>query len=157
MTETQETLSLDLTRPPSRVAVGMPDGKDQYTHQTKQFTDFPVRILLPGGRQLAFDARSVGVDSLRAADPPSDPPTTLDILLYPATLDLAHEHLLATAGEFGLDLQAVQDWYDQARAPQADRPVRSRWLRTTWHYLKLEVRANHQPGRTSVHYVLTWG
>lgn len=155
MSNSIDSKVFDLTNPPSRAEVGLPEGKDQFTHQNSDMSKFAVRVLLPAGKQLAFDALSVGVDSLGAGDPPSGDPTTMDVTYEAESLDAARDHLLGAAAQFGLNAEAVRDWHEQAQSV-TEIPVRSPWLRTTLGYLIFEVRGNHSATRTTVHYVLSW-
>lgn len=146
----------DLTIPPSREEVGLPDGADVVTQQFDN--DFPVQVLLPEGKVLAFDAYLVVVDAHDAADSEISPPTTMDIYHRAASLEDGYDHFLAAAEEFGLDTQAIDNWYREATSP-GNETARSLWLRTTIGYLDLEVRAVYlRPpiDDTTVHYLLAW-
>lgn len=156
----------DLTRPPSREEAGMPAGKTDVTYEREDHTPFHVQVALPGGEELAVDARLVTFDSLAGSEPKTAPPTTMDVHHYAATLEAGRDHLLAAAKRYGLDTKPILDWYDEAKGPrpvQAPSTARTPWLTTKLGYLRLEVQGRYKPpvdtpqsDQTVVHYVFTW-
>lgn len=155
----------DLTSPPSREKVGLPDGRSDITYSRPE--PFFVRASLPERHELAFEARMVGFDSLNSPHPETGPPTTLDIHYYLETLEAGRDHLLAAVDQFGLEEQAVTEWYQEASNPDSapgPSTIRSRWISTTVGYLLLQVRGNYRPAfdaagskQIVVHYSLFWG
>jgi hypothetical protein len=160
-------VEFDLTKPPSREEAGLPAGKTTVMYERSDHAPFQVRVTLPEGKELAVEARVVGVDSLGSPDPRTGPPTTLDISLRPPNLEAGRDHLLAAATQFGFDTKAILEWYEDAkgeRAVQAPPNVETPWLGTTLGYLRLEVQGRYrspidtpESDRTVVHYTLVWG
>ena len=156
----------DLTSPPSRDEVGLAAGSSHVAYEQPDQRPFEIRVALPDGAGLAFDARLVWFDSLGSPDPATGPPTTLDIHHY-TTLAGARDHLLAAAEQFGFAPEAVDRWYAEASGPlpvAAPSTVRTPWLTATVGYLELQVRGGYSPpvdtpesDQTVVHYALRWG
>ncbi|MBB5874075.1 hypothetical protein F4553_007509 [Allocatelliglobosispora scoriae] len=163
-TGTRDVKVFDLTSPPSRAAVGLPDGKAQYAFQTDDHKPFPIKVSLPGGKQLAFDAKIVGVDAMRAPDPKTGAPTTMDIQFYAPTLEEGRDHLAAALSDFGLDAGAAQTWFTKAAAIRDSGKVeetRTPWAATKVGYLDLQLQGGYKstgtaPGQTVIHYVFSW-
>ncbi|HLU45408.1 MAG TPA: hypothetical protein VKZ67_10385 [Natronosporangium sp.] len=162
----EEVREFDLTQPPSRQEVGLPEGKSQVTYQLPDRQPFPVRVRLPGEHVIDLAVRQVGVDAMAAADPATGPPTTMDIYYYLPDVAAARDHLLALAEEYEFDREPVERWYQDAQAgpPVAGPPaVRTPWLSSSVGYLRLQVRGRYappvdevDPGQVVVHYALSW-
>ena len=161
---TRDVKMFDLTGPPSRAAVGLPDGREQFALQADDHKPFPIKVSLPEGKQLAFDAKIVGVDALRAPDPKTGAPTTMDIQFYAPTLEEGRDHLTTALRDFGLDTAAAQNWYTKAAAIRDSgktEDVRTPWVSTKVGYLDLQLQGGYQssggaPGQTVVHYLFSW-
>lgn len=154
----------DLTSPPSRAVAGLPDGKSQFTFQEADHKPFPIQVKLPGGKQLAFDAKLVGFDSLRAADPAIGLPTTMDVQFYAPSLEEGRDHLATALRDFGLDPAAAQTWYAKAKAIRDSGRVdqtRTPWMSTKVGYMDLQLQGGYQSSggnedQTVVHYLFSW-
>lgn len=156
----------DLTRPPSRDAAGLPAGRTAITYQREDHAPFPVQLVLPHGRELVLDVRLLSFDTLAEPDPLTAPPTTLDIQHYPANLAAGRDHLLEAAKEYGLEIEPILAWYEEASGPRpaaAPSTVRTPWLSAAVGYLRLEVQGRYKPAidgagadQTVVHYLFTW-
>lgn len=159
-----ETKVFDLTSPPSRAVAGLGEGQTQHTFQTPDHKPFPIQVKLPLGKELAFDAKLVGFDSLKAPRPPSDPPSTMDIQYFASTLEEGRDHLVAALRDFGMDPSAAGTWYEKAKsareAKKAD-DVRTPWLSGKVGYLDLQIQGGYLSSgsaqdQTVVHYVFAW-
>ena len=154
----------DLTQPPSREAVGLPDGKADVTYEQPDLTDFSVLVRLPEGKKIESDARLVGFASRGVPEPATAAPSSMDIQYYARDLEAGRDRLLAAARDFGLRNEAFTKWYDEAKAAsgKAGQVVNSPWVRAKVGYLTLEVRGRYMPSaepasaQTIVHYLLTW-
>lgn len=158
-----EVLLIDLSTPPQRAAVGMAAGATVVSHQRDDREAFPVRLRLPWGVELAVEARLLTIDSMGRPDPPTGPPSTLDLHAYPESLADGYQQMLAVARRFALDAAEVTAWYQEAgEPPTGAAAVRSGWLSAEVGSVRLEVRATYRPpagevdAQTTVHYVLTW-
>jgi hypothetical protein len=154
----------DLTRAPSREAVGIADGRADVTYEQPDLTDFAVLVRLPEGKKVESQVRIVGFSSDGVPEPKTAPPSSMDIQHYAADLEAGRDRLLAVAKDFGLPAEAFTKWYDEAKAVRGKeaQPVNSPWVRGRLGYLTLEVRGRYMPSaeagstQTIVHYLFTW-
>jgi hypothetical protein len=163
-TGTADVKVFDLTSPPSRATAGLAEGKTQFTFQQDDHKPFPIQVKLPGAKMLAFDAKLVGFDSLRAAEPASGPPTSMDVQFYAPTLEAGRDHLATALRDFGLDPAAAQTWYDEADALRAAGKVdqtSTPWVSTKLGYLDVQLQGGYASSgggadQTVVHYLFSW-
>lgn len=165
--QTDKTLvkrEFDLTQPPSRAAVGIPDGKADVIYGERDLTDFALVVRLPEGKKIESEARIVGFASRSMPQPTKDAPSSMDIHYYAPDLDAGRDRLLDVARDFGLRTEAFANWYDESKAVSGKSApsVDSLWVRGKIGYLTLEVRGRYKPSadpattQTIVHYLLTW-
>jgi hypothetical protein len=154
----------DLTRPPDRTEVGMPEGLEYVDYQRDDHQPFHVVFALPEGKRLELDVSLLGFDSYGAAQPATAPPTGADVHHYPATPEAARDHLLAAAAQFGFDPTPVAEWYRQTTgpAPAGSPTLRTLWMTTRIGYLQMSVQARYdwpydtpESAQVVVHYVLS--
>lgn len=166
-TETKQPVvkrEFDLTQPPSRAAVGLPDGKADVIYGERDLTDFPLLVKLPGGKKIESDVRIVGFASRSKPHPTTDPPSSMDIHYYASDLEAGRDRFMAIAQDFGLKTEAIAKWYDEAKAVsgKAGSSVESLWVQGKVGYLTLEVKGRYMPAaepastQTIVHYLFTW-
>lgn len=150
-----EPFTIDLTSRPTRSDVGLGDGE---TSVTKTCDDgVEVTLVFPGD-DLTYELRRWSADALRAADPESELPTTIDLHSQWATIDETVLLAERIGDSLGIDTaDALSQWHQEAMNPsQSGGDVRSRWLRSTVGIARVEMRVSLQrvSGDSSVHVTL---
>jgi hypothetical protein len=126
----------------------MAAGQSVVTYQRKDRAPFRVDLVLPDGEPLCVWAGLLTLDSFSQARPDVAPPTTLDLHVYPSTLEEGRDELLSAARRFGLDATTTQSWYQSAREPSPgaeQRSVSTGWLRATITYVNLQYGESGDP------------
>jgi hypothetical protein len=148
-------VSYDLTRPPSRADLGMPDGKAFVDKSCD--AGFTLSLTLPTGASTSLTARRVNADSHSASDPATDPPTTIDAHSVALTTADAVRVAGGIAGDLGIDAGPLQTWRQQVEGSASGDSVDSPFLRNTLGYLTVELQVQHLgiSGNNYLHLVLT--
>jgi len=109
---------LDLSGPPTREAVGFPEGTDSRIWMNPNRRPFDVAVALPGGRVYRARAElAVMLSSSRAGDP-----DRLTVQLPSAGLEATERLITQYAAEWGFPTEAVAGWRTGAeRRPSSDR------------------------------------
>lgn len=153
-----EARSYDLGKPPSRSDLGFEAGK--------AFVDvscddgFELSLTLPAGTTTSLIARRVNADSYSAANPQTDPPTTMDVHSVGLDVDEALQLATRVAGELGIDATAaLQSWRQQVEGPARGDSVDTPFLRSSLGYLTVEMQVQHLgvSGTNFMHLILSWG
>jgi len=148
----------DLTRPPTRAEVGIPDGRTTVIYEDPPGAGRTVTVTLPEDRVLRPRANSVAFSAIGTPEPTTADPSTMDIGGAVLPLDQALDEMAASLRELEIPTDTADDWYrDAAGARSVDR-VDSAWVRTEVGYLTVEVQGRYDPLTESaiIAYVLLW-
>lgn len=115
---TRELRQFDLTRPPTRDSVGIPEGVGSKVWMDPKGKPFEVGISLPGGRTYHAWAEVAAMLSGSRGDEPD----RLIVQLPPTGIDFCKELLTALAAEWDFPTEAAVAWHSDAkRRESSDR------------------------------------
>lgn len=150
-------VSWDLSEPPTRAEVGLEGEASTVIYEYGDERTLDVTVGLPADERLRVDAQYAAFSAPMSGS--ADPPESLDLKTSEASVADAGSQLTELARRFGLDVNQVEDWIDEAGAAEGAGPrVKSAWMRSRVGYLTLEVQARYDPevDAASVHYLVHW-
>lgn len=153
-----DAVSYDLRRPPTRADVGMPDGEKVVVDEAEE--NYPVTLLLPGGRRLETEVSLTTFDSYSAGTKAgSADPTSADLHTARTSLDEAAASMESALRQLGRPTAAVDDWTRRARVAKGLATVRSDAPRVELGYPRIGIQGRYSPRdeRATIAYSLYWG
>jgi hypothetical protein len=151
-----DPVTYDLSTPPSRSDLGMPEGESVLNVACD--AGFAVTLKLPEGASTEIEARRVNADSLGGGgNPEQSNPATMDV--HSVAFGTAEAIQVAgdVADDFGIDTSALSQWEAQVESAPGDN-LNSPFMRSMLGYLTAEMQVQHlgASGNNYVHLVLVF-
>ena len=153
--DTCEDQSYDLTTPPTRDDLGMPEGES--TMDVSCDGGFEVALTLPEDASTSFTVQRVNADSYGADDSTTGDPTTMDFHSVALDPDQAVQVANGMCSDLGIESEPLRRWKLDIKTNPNDS-VDSPFVRTKLGYLTAELQLQYLPasGNSYLHLVLTW-
>lgn len=133
----------DLTEPPSRADVGMPDGQSVAVYETDD--DRSITFELPEDVTLTVEAYLVAWDSMLRSSPQSDAPGSVAVTSGYTDLETAQRRFTEAADTLGLPAAPVSRWVRAAADADGVERVESDPVRGRLGFLRLSVSGRFVP------------
>lgn len=147
----------DLTEPPSRADVGMPEGGSVAVYETD--AGRTVTYELPDGVELPVRARLVTFTAFGGSEAAATgAPTSSDAKSPNVDLDTAYGWFVDSLDRVGTGARAADDWRREARQADGVAAVSSEQVSRRFGYVTVRVAARYDPGgeTATVSWVLNW-